>query len=284
MLGHAAGNALGVPTEFMGTAAAIAAAFPDGVHDVVREDTPASPWDDDVAMAVPVAEELLQPRPDLARLAGEWVRWMERDGRGIGISTRAALEHLRRFDAPIADAGGRMGNGSVMRTHPVALRFHRDPSALLSATLGIAALTHPDPRALWSTVAVAVALARLVGGHADFLPDVIEALRANEVPAEVLEAVRSVPRTRREELPIEGPASGSAICCMQVALWTAWHEPALEPALTWLAGAGGDTDTNAAVAGALLGARLGAGAIPRRWVEAVPRWEYLGELGERLVG
>ncbi len=33
--------------------------------------------------------------------------------------------------------------------------------------------------------------------------------------------------------------------------------------------AGGDTDTNGAVAGALLGARFGLGAIPQRWRERI---------------
>ncbi len=284
MLGHAAGNALGVPTEFLRTPGAIARRFPGGVTEVLRADRPDSPWDDDVAMAVIVAEELLEPEVSLQRMAHRWVRWMREDGRGIGTWTSTALRHLEQHDAPVADAHGNAGNGAVMRTIPVALRTHRQPRALLSAACGIAALTHPDPRCVWSAAAVAVACAQLVQGRRDFLPDVIEALRLNDAPAEVLDAVRRVPRERREDLALTGPAAGYTVLCMEVALWAAWHEPSLEAALVWLAGAGGDTDTNAAVAGGLLGARDGEAAIPRRWVEAVARWEYLGELGERLVG
>ena len=169
------------------------------------------------------------------------------------------------------------------RTLPVALRYHRNLGQVVPAALHAALLTHPDERAAWAAVGVSVAAARLVAGHGDFLPEVIGVLLANGAPAVVLDAVRAVPTTRREELPIEGHGAGSALTCLQVSLWAAFHEHDLEDTLCWLAGAGGDTDTNAAVVGGLLGARLGEDAVPRRWVEAVPRWEYLGELGERLV-
>ncbi|HEU4570516.1 MAG TPA: ADP-ribosylglycohydrolase family protein [Gemmatimonadales bacterium] len=283
-LGHAAGNALGVPTEFLGTPEAIQREFPGGLAEIRRRDTPASPWDDDVAMAVALAEELLEPEPDLERLTKRWVRWMEEDGRGIGGWTRTALLHIRTHGAPPAASGGQAGNGAVMRALPVALRFFRQPANLIAATYHTAALTHPDPRCGWSAVAVNVAAACFLAGRRDFVGDVIEALRNNDAPAEVTDAVRRVPIQRREELPILGGAAGFTVHTMQVGLWAAYHEPSLERALLWLANAGGDTDTNAAVAGGLLGARDGAEAVPARWVAAVARAEHLAELAERLVG
>ena len=283
LLGHAAANALGVPTEFLMTPGRIAEAFPGGLRDVLRQDTPVSPWDDDVAMAMIVADELLRPEPDPRAIARRWVQWMEEDGRGIGVWTRTALDHFARNDAPIPDARGQAGNGAVMRTLPVALRTFRQPRALLSAACGIAALTHPDPRCVWSAAAVTVACGQLLQGRRDFLPDVIEALQVNEAPAEVLEAVRRVPSAKREELPITGPRAGYTVHCMEIALWAAHHERNLEEAVVWLVNAGGDTDTNAAVAAGLLGARDGEGAVPRRWVEAVARHEHIGSLAERLI-
>ena len=47
--------------------------------------------------------------------------------------------------------------------------------------------------------------------------------------------------------------------------------------------AGRDTDTNGAVAGAVLGARFGVSAIPERWIERLPNpWE-LESLADRLL-
>src|SRR5690606_1907491 len=81
LLGFAAGNVLGVPTEFLHTPDLIQARFPGGVRDVVREDTPDSPYDDDLALTLILAEELLEPAVDLHRLALRWADWAERDGR-----------------------------------------------------------------------------------------------------------------------------------------------------------------------------------------------------------
>jgi ADP-ribosyl-[dinitrogen reductase] hydrolase len=47
--------------------------------------------------------------------------------------------------------------------------------------------------------------------------------------------------------------------------------------------AGGDTDTNAAVAGAVLGALHGEGAIPKRWIAGLAKRERLLEIADRLL-
>lgn len=283
MLGHAAGNALGVPTEFLGSREAIARRFPGGVRDVIRRDTPESPWDDDVAMAVRLAEELLEPELDLARLGRRWIAWARTDGRGIGNWTRTALDFLERNGRPIPDSMGQAGNGAVMRCLPVALAGASMPDRLVDRAFWTATLTHPDPRAAWPAVAVAVAAAGYLRGERDVIPEVLEVLQRRGALEEVLAAVRRVPGERREDLPITGAAAGYAVHCMEIALWAAHHESSLEQALIWLVNAGGDTDTNAAVAGGLLGARDGEEAVPERWIAALPDPDYLRALADRLT-
>lgn len=284
LLGLAAGNALGVPSEPMGTPEAVRAAFPGGLRDIVRTDTPASPFDDDTAMALLLAEELLAGEVDLERLAHRWIDWMDTDGRGIGTWTRTALNHIRTHGSPPAGTGGVATNGAIMRALPVALATRGTPRNLVAGTWHTAALTHPDDRCTWGAVAVNVAAAELLSGRRDFLADVIEVLRVNDAPAELLAAVRRVPVERREDLPIVGERAGDAVRCVEIALWAAWHEPSLEEGLIWLANAGGDSDTNAAVAGGLLGARDGEAAIPARWIAALPEVERLRSIALRLVG
>jgi ADP-ribosyl-[dinitrogen reductase] hydrolase len=284
LLGHAAGNALGVPTEFLGQPEAIRAKYPGGVRDILRQDTPASPFDDDVAMALLLAEELLSGDVDLERLAARWIHWLDADGRGAGIWTRTALNHIRTHGTPPSGTDGRAPNGAIMRALPVALATRGSPRNLVAGTWHTAALTHPNDRCTWGAVAVNVAAAELLAGRRDFLADVIEVLRVNEAPPELLAAVRRVPLERREELPILGERAWDAVSCVEIALWAAWHEPNLEDALIWLANAGGDTDTNAAVAGGLLGARDGELAVPERWIAALPEVERLRSLATRLVG
>jgi ADP-ribosyl-[dinitrogen reductase] hydrolase len=284
MLGFASGNALGVPTEFLGTADAIAARFPGGVRDVARMDTPDSPHDDDLALALILAEELLEPEMDLRRLALRWVEWCERDGRGIGLWTRTALRHIRMHDSPPTSTGGQAGNGTISRCLPVALRTFGQPANLVSGTYHTAVLTHPDERAAWGAVAVNVAATCFLQGRRDFIGDVLEVLRNNGAPEVLVEAVRRVPLEKKEELPVAGPESGYVVHGVEIALWFAHHEPNLERGLIWLVNAGGDTDTNAAVAGGLMGARDGELAVPARWVNALPDPPRLRSLATRLVG
>jgi ADP-ribosyl-[dinitrogen reductase] hydrolase len=284
LLGHAVGNALGVPSESLHTPERIAATFPGGLRDIQRRDTPESPHDDDLALTLILAEELLEADVDLRRLAQRWIDWAERDGRGLGLWTRTALRHIRVHDSPPASTGGQAGNGTVSRCLPVALRAFTQPANLVSGTYHTAALTHPDDRCTWGAVAVNVAAACFLQGRRDFLGDVLEVLRENEAPEELLAAVRRVPLERKEDLPITGPGAGYVVHSTEIALWFAYHEPNLERGVIWLANAGGDTDTNAAVAGGLMGARDGEEAIPRRWVDALPEPARLRELATRLVG
>ena len=139
LLGLVAGNQLGVPTEHLGTPAAIRAAYPDGVRDPATPPT-ASPYDDDAAMTLLLAESLAEQGDfDAADAAQRWVRWMKADGRGIGVLTRRALKLVERGVEPF-EAGRRVlsetpqraaGNGAVMRCVPVALRFHDNPDRLI---------------------------------------------------------------------------------------------------------------------------------------------------------
>jgi hypothetical protein len=109
LLGHAAGNVLGVPTEFLNTPDGIRARFPEGIRDVQRQDTPDSPYDDDLALTLLLAEELLQPEVDLRRLALAWAGWGERDGRGhraVDPAGAAAHPGARRPAVVDRRAGG----------------------------------------------------------------------------------------------------------------------------------------------------------------------------------
>jgi ADP-ribosyl-[dinitrogen reductase] hydrolase len=284
LLGLAAGNTLGLPTEFLHTAEAIGERFPDGLKDVIRQDLPGSPYDDDLALALIQAEALLEPELDLQRLAMRWVEWRQKDGRGIGPWTRTALDHIATHHSPPAETGGSADNGSLPRTIPVALATVNSPANLVSGSFHLAHLLHPDPRSAWGAVAINVAIAWFLQGERDFIPEVLQALTSNAAPEELIAAVRRVPLEKREALPVAGPDAGYVVHSVEISLWFAYHERNLERGLVWLVNAGGDTDTNAAVTGALMGARDGEEAVPARWLEQVVEVDRIRRVAERLVG
>ena len=76
---------------------------------------------------------------------------------------------------------------------------------------------------------------------------------------------------------------GHTLLALQVGLWAAATPLDFEVALVEIVSAGGDTDTNGAVAGAVLGARYGAAAIPHRWLDCIPERERIETLADDLA-
>jgi ADP-ribosylglycohydrolase len=62
---------------------------------------------------------------------------------------------------------------------------------------------------------------------------------------------------------------GWVLIAFQNALWQMLNAPSLEEGVVDTVMRGGDTDTNAAIAGALLGAAFGRSAIPNQWTEKI---------------
>ncbi|MGH7608192.1 MAG: ADP-ribosylglycohydrolase family protein [Gemmatimonadales bacterium] len=291
LLGLVAGNQLGVPTEGLGTAEAIREAFPNGISDLAPP-PPNSPYDDDAALALLLGESLLERNGfDADDVARRWVRWMKVDGRGIGATTRRALTLIDRGRTPF-EAGRQIyeesprrsaGNGSVMRCVPVALRYHHAVDRLIRVSTQQAAITHADERCTWGAAAVNLAVRELLAGNIYFVDEVLHRI-GDRAPRVLRDAIHRVPREAEHDLPIAvAGETGYVVHCVEIAFWFATHDRTLEEALIYLAQAGGDTDTNAAVAGALLGARYGEAALPPRWIAQMIGAQGIGRLAEDLL-
>ncbi len=205
-----------------------------------------------------LARELAEGRTDLRQLADRWVGRYRLDPRAHDAETAGALEFIAAHAAP-PPSGGR-GSAVLARVVPVALVAYRAPRTLVSATYHIAALTHPAAEAAWGAVAINVALGRLLLGRRDFVPDVLEALIANNAPERLLAAVRRVPLGRRAALPSPASADPDAVLGVELALGLAHHEPIAARGFDWLREDG--PSAAAAAAGALLGGRDGETAMP----------------------
>ena len=121
--------------------------------------------------------------------------------------------------------------------------------------------TRPDLSALMSAAV------------ADAAPDMLAAALDDGIPAGVLSAVvdgtpvvPDVSWLRRDHALI-----GHTLLALQCGLWAAETPLDFGAALRQMVAGGGDTDTNGAVAGAVLGARYGASAIPGEMVGVCAR-------------
>ncbi|MBX9921183.1 MAG: ADP-ribosylglycohydrolase family protein, partial [Mycolicibacterium frederiksbergense] len=158
LLGTAAGDALGAPYEFQ----------PPRGPELPVEMTGGGPWEagewtDDTAMAIAIAEVAatgadLRDEAVHDAIVSRWHTW-SLTAKDVGIQTRSVLSTAARGGAITAAAaraastehhartGRTAGNGSLMRTAPVALAYLDDEDAMVAAARAISELTHFDPDA-----------------------------------------------------------------------------------------------------------------------------------------
>ncbi|MGQ0466160.1 MAG: ADP-ribosylglycohydrolase family protein [Sporichthyaceae bacterium] len=261
-------------------------------------------WTDDTSMAVAIARvaadglDLREPRAQ-DRIAAAWVAW-GRDAKDVGIQTRAVLGSIdgaatgARLAAAAAAVHARTGrsggNGSLMRTAPLALAYLDDEAGLVEAATAVSALTHYDPEAgeacmLWclairhavltGVLDVRVGLDRLAEDRGAAWAERIDVAEKSE-PADfrnngwVVEAFQAAwSAIHRTPVPADD---------VQVGVFAAQH---LQHALAAAVRGGRDTDTVAAIAGGLLGAAWGASAVPAAWRRVLHGWP--GLRGQDLV-
>ena len=286
ILGLAAGNLLGLPVESE-SRNAIARRYPEGVTEIDSAEK-FLPMDDDLAQAVELGEALLGGGDYIADFAQRLVRWRRENGRGIGITTSAVINLLEQGHQP-PEAARRIyarnqiaPNGGLMRCAPIALARHSNPALLVQDSAATCAVTHYAPTCQWSCIILNTAIALLLKGVTPSVKELAEAAVADGAPAEVRDWMMAV-GDDIGDLPLDDGLIGHTLLCLQAGIW-AWQTPlSFEDALAPVVSAGGDTDTNGAVAGAVLGARYGAAAIPQRWLDCLPQRERLESLADDLL-
>ena len=124
-----------------------------------------------------------------------------------------------------------------------------------------------------------------VAARADGAPDMLGAASHDGIPVEILDAIEDgAPMVSDASwLRQEQKLIGHTLLAMQVGLWSAVTPLGFESALRQIVEAGGDADTNGAVAGAVLGARYGASEIPQRWRHCVPGRRRIESLADDLA-
>jgi ADP-ribosyl-[dinitrogen reductase] hydrolase len=288
VLGLALGDALGAPFEFLR-----AHNVPDPIPALEHPwlDLPPGSTTDDTAMARNLCRSLADCGGfDPADIVGRHLEWFASEPPDVGTVTRRVLKRVAAgqdaWDAARAvwqERGPEVsaGNGSVMYCAPLGLAYANRPDELLELAPPLSALTHYDERCRSSVLAVTLAAAALVRGESSRTAAelAVSAALDREGGEELEFLVERVGRAR----PIDGPDQGFCLFTTAVALQALLRFDDFEPALRYVVGLGGDADTNGAVAGALLGAHVGAAGLPRRWVRRLRDAEAIRDEAEALV-
>ncbi len=290
LLGLAIGDALGGLFEAQ-DAAAIRARFRTA-EQLIAYPQEEIWYTDDTQMAIGVAETLathgqILEGPLCQAFVANYV-----PSRGYGRGARAVLEAMEeggdyRQVAEQYFPGGSFGNGAAMRMAPVGLTFRDDQRRLWEQARASALPTHLHPLGIEGAqlLALAVALCTRVErlDRETFLAELRSACESEGYRSKIKEA-------RRVQTPADLAGLGNRIEALH-SVPTAIASFALTPesfeeTVSNVIFLGGDTDTLAAMAGALSGAYLGVGKLPSRLVgllESSPKGRtYLRQLAGNL--
>ncbi len=265
LLGQLCGDALGSLVEFC-TPGEIRRRYPGGVRDL--EDggtwnTIAGQPTDDSELALALARTLVAEgrfRAESVRAA--YVEWLRSGPFDVGTTTSAGLlGHPNRHSE---------SNGALMRVSPLGIfGALQPPERVAEWARQDAAITHPSELCRQASAVYAAAIAHAVRHGcppAELHQRAARWAREADADRRLQKALDRAADTPPEDYVSE---QGWVLIALQNAFWQLLHAESLEEAVVDTVMRGGDTDTNAAICGALAGAVWGLEAVPQRWVAAV---------------
>jgi len=314
LFGNAIGDAVGLYTEFSSKAWCIREFGPKGPIRFTHgtRGWAAGDWTDDTDQMILILDGLLahggQVDPlDFARRLKIWVRhgfaelgdW---GGNGCGGVVSRAVHadgfltdpHRAAMEVYQNSRGFAAANGAVMRTSVLGIPHFHDLVKVKENTKAISLTTHADPRCSASVVAATAAIAMMLQGTPCHTQDAVDSLvrKCTDLGLAELdgfdswkaEFVQHMLATKLDDLHLdEGGKIGYTLKCVGSG-FCLLRANDFHDAITELALEGGDADTNCAIAGALLGCKLGYSALPKIWLNNMPYRDWLMKRVDRFLG
>ena len=254
-------------------------------------------YTDDTHMTIGIAESLIESKGfDGEHMAQTFIKNYEAEPwRGYGPGPPRIFGMIKCGEAWDSAAnklyrGGSFGNGSAMRVAPVGLLYSRNLEKLREVAYQSSSITHSHEfgkeGAALQACAVALALNTPAGEDIDretflsSLQNFVQDRLYKEKVARIRELLGEQDKAKVVAVlgnGIEAPRSvPTAIYCFLR------HTQAYKDTVIYAISLGGDTDTIAAMAGAISGAYLGIEAIPSKWRAKLENREYIEALAEKL--
>lgn len=284
--GQVIGDALGLGTEFMDDYD-MAWKYPNGLthyreiyQDRHRRRWEIGDWTDDTDMMLCIANAIIKDKGvNLTTIAQNFKDWANGVPMGIGANTYKVLMFGDYVERPL-DVSRKVwelsryqsaANGGLMRTSIVGLL----PSDIEQSAADICRLTHYDPRCVGSCVIVS----ELIHAHVYGLPiPTYEQIKAigRKYDDRIVEFITLSQNENIKALDLQEEGSiGYTLRTLAAGLWAYWHAETFQDGLLAVVRAGGDADTNAAVACSILGSKFGFNAIPSEYVDGLIYREQL---------
>lgn len=294
LFGQAIGDALGLGTEFL-TKQEVNRFYPNGltdydqiIQDYHRKRWIKGAWTDDTDMMLCIANAIIKDKEiRLSTIAQNFKDWFNGEPLGIGSNTYKVLSFKDYMDAPQKGAeiiwklsGERSAaNGAVMRTSVVGL-WKKDTEKYAAE---ICKLTHYDPRCVGSCAIISLLINNLVYKNQLLsLKQLIEiGERYDDRIREYL--VKASQYDCLDDLVLDDSSMGYTLKTLAASIWCLFHCNSFEEGLLAVVNAGGDADTNAAVACSLLGGKYGYSAIPSKYIDNLVEKDYFHTITNNII-
>ena len=296
MIGHAVGDALGVPVEFCSREELDESPVTDmtgfGSYPV-----PAGAWSDDTSMTLAALDSLSKGAVDYDDIMENFVRWCSEDSYtptgemfDIGRTCLTAIRHYLATDGkPALECGlsdeHSNGNGSLMRIHPFVLYAYAKNLPFvewLELIKNGSSITHSHDRSKLGCLIYAFVLYHLLTDQSRgaienalaraecHLRDCAEFSYYHRIFSS------NFANLTREEIK----STGYVVDTLEAALWCLLTTKDYKSCVLKAVNLGDDTDTVAAVAGGLAGILYGYDSIPLEWRNTLIKREYIEAMCE----
>ena len=307
MLGHAIGDALGVPVEFC-TREELDENPVTEMMGYGSYPVPEGCWSDDTSMALCALDSLAKGKLNYNEIMQNFVRWASFDeftptGEMFDIG-RTCLKAIRRYldsdgtDATKSGLDGENynGNGSLMRIHPFALFLYYNGLAeekYIEVIHNASALTHAHERSKMACGIYTFVLWELLAKpHRSSIIKGLNRARRFYRDSEEFDIYDRMlmkrigwiyrhwedPDDHKEVTREEIKSSGYVVDTLEAAIWCLLTTKDYKSCVLKAVNLGDDTDTVAAVAGGLAGAMYSIDSVPEEWVDKLKKREFIEEI------
>lgn len=287
ILGHAIGDALGVPVEFYSreflTKNPVTKMVGFGTHNV-----PAGTWSDDTSMSLCALDSLSKGTVDFEDIMKNFGKWYyDRDFTAtsevfdIGNTCYNAIYNYFNLGYKATECGltneRSNGNGSLMRINPFVLYAHYngiEGDEFIGLIMKASSLTHAHQCSMDGCIIYSHVLRELFHYQSKIavsigLEKAKHWIRCREIYSKILSKDIS-------KIPIsEIKSSGYVVHSLEAAIWCLLTTDSYSDCILKAVNLGGDTDTVAAIVGGLAGALYGFDAIPKIWIETLKKEDYI---------
>jgi ADP-ribosylglycohydrolase len=304
IMGLCVADALGIPVEFLDRETL-------GNNPVIdmrsygTYNQPAGTWSDDTSMTLCLVDSLSKGL-DYKDIITNFVKWFDEglytphgDVFDVGISTRKALNRFSSGTVPL-ECGGTTehdnGNGSLMRILSILFYLQSIYGAEIKETdeafniiHDVSALTHAHKRSQMAC-GIYISVASMIMGGMDMkiavklgVYEAMEYYRKHPEFASELRYFERLELKNFDQIPeVEIKSSGYVVDTLEAAIWCLLNTRNYKDCVLKAVNLGEDTDTVAAVAGGLAGLRYGYESIPKEWLSAITKRDYIEKLCNQL--